>query len=151
MWRMFLQGIPEDNTRAQESTMSLLSTETEVNQWNILQFNTGSSKPFIIKCGANSNLELVIKAEARVEDPKQGEIIRVVPKPSVLADMRLEEIKGLFGQLPEALTQLSLVRTADGTGARYSRLYRTLATKVPVLKDVVSELEKGGMFRDVKQ
>ena len=148
---MFLQGIPEDNTRAQESILSLLSTETEVNQWNILQFNTGSSKPFIIKCGANSNLELVIKAEARVEDPKQGEIIRVVPKPSVLADMSLEEIKGLFGQLPEALTQLSLVRTADGTRARYSRLYRTLATKVPVLKDVVSELEKGGMFRDVKQ
>ncbi|XP_051114176.1 kinesin-like protein KIN-14B [Andrographis paniculata] len=108
----------------------------DVSQWNVLQFNTGSTTPFIIKCGASSNSELVIKADARVQEPKGGEIVRVVPKPTVLENMTLEEIKDkVFSQLPEALSLLALARTADGTRARYSRLYRTLALKVPALKD----------------
>lgn len=51
-------------------------------------------------------------------------------------------MKQVFAELPEALNLLALVRTADGTRARYSRLYRTLAMKVPSLKDLVRELEK---------
>ncbi|KAK9231476.1 hypothetical protein WN943_021711 [Citrus x changshan-huyou] len=125
-------------------------TETDVAQWNVLQFNTGTTTPFIIKCGANSNSELVIKADARVQEPKGGEIIRVVPRPSVLENMTLEELKQVFSQLPEALSLLALARTADGTRARYSRLYRTLAMKVPSLRDLVGELEKGGVLKDVK-
>ncbi|KAI4325682.1 hypothetical protein MLD38_031060 [Melastoma candidum] len=117
--------------------------ETEVAQWNVLQFNTASTTPFIIKCGANSHSELVIKADARVQEPKGGEIMRVVPRPSILKNMNLEDIKQLFSQLPEALSLLALARTADGTRARYSRLYRTLASKVPSLRDLVVELEKG--------
>ncbi|KAJ8444966.1 hypothetical protein Cgig2_029160 [Carnegiea gigantea] len=85
------------------------SAETDVSQWNVLQFNTGSTVPFIIKCGAPSNLELVIKAGADSQQPK-----------------------------------------GDRTRARYSWLYRTLAVKVPALRDLVSELEKGGMLEDVK-
>lgn len=119
-------------------------------QWNVLQFNTGSTNPFIIKCGANSNSELVIKADSRVQEPKGGEIVRVVPRPTVLENMSLDEMKQLFTQLPEALSLLALARTADGTRARYSRLYRTLAMKVPALRDLVSELEKGGVLKDVK-
>ncbi|CAA6659485.1 unnamed protein product [Spirodela intermedia] len=149
--RQVIESIPEDDTRSQESADSTPGAETEVSQWNVLQFNTGSSTPFIIKCGANSSSELVIKAEARTQEPKGGEIVRVAPRPSVLLDMTLEEIKDLFTQLPEALSQLSMARTADGTRARYSRLYRTLAMKVPALRDVVGELEKSGMFKDVKQ
>jgi len=126
------------------------SAETDVSQWNVLQFNTGSTVPFIIKCGANSNSELVIKADARVQEPKGGEIVRVVPRPTVLENMSLEEMKHVFSELPEALSLLALARTADGTRARYSRLYRTLAMKVPALRDLVSELEKGGMLKDVK-
>lgn len=124
--------------------------ETDVAQWNVLQFNTGSTTPFIIKCGANSNSELVIKADARVQEPKGGEIVRVVPRPTLLETMNLEEMKDLFTQLPEALSLLALARTADGTRARYSRLYRTLAMKVPALRDLVNELEKGGVLKDVK-
>lgn len=123
--------------------------ETEVAQWNVLQFNTGSTTPFIIKCGANSHSELVIKADDRVQEPKGGEIVRVVPRPTVLEKMSLEEIKEVFGKLPEALSLLALARTADGTRARYSRLYRTLAMKVPALREVVGELEKGGGLKDV--
>ncbi|KAJ8444968.1 hypothetical protein Cgig2_029162 [Carnegiea gigantea] len=126
------------------------SAETDVSQWNVLQFNTGSTVPFIIKCGANSNSELVIKADARVQEPKGGEIVRVVPRPTILESMSLEEMKQVFSELPEALSLLALARTADGTRARYSRLYRTLAMKVPALRDLVSELEKGGMLKDVK-
>ncbi|XP_010523322.1 PREDICTED: kinesin-like protein KIN-14B [Tarenaya hassleriana] len=129
---------------------SISSTETDVSQWNVLQFNTGSTAPFIVKCGANSNSELVIKADARVQEPKGGEIMRVVPRPSVLENMSLEEMKQVFAQLPEALSLLALARTADGTRARYSRLYRTLAMKVPSLRDLVGELEKGGVLKDVK-
>ncbi|XWS41648.1 hypothetical protein CRYUN_Cryun17cG0100400 [Craigia yunnanensis] len=125
-------------------------TETDVAQWNVLQFNTGSTTPFIIKCGANSNSELVIKADARVQEPKGGEIVRIVPRPSVLENMSLEEMKQVFSELPEALSLLALARTADGTRARYSRLYRTLAMKVPSLRDLVGELEKGGVLKDVK-
>ncbi|XP_010547598.1 PREDICTED: kinesin-like protein KIN-14B [Tarenaya hassleriana] len=127
------------------------STETDVSQWNVLQFNTGSTAPFIIKCGANSNSELVIKADARVgEGAKGDEIVRMVPRPWVLENMSLEEMKQVFGQLPEALSLLAMARTAEGTRARYSRLYRTLAMKVPSLRDLVVELEKGGALKDVK-
>ncbi|GKV53732.1 hypothetical protein SLEP1_g60249, partial [Rubroshorea leprosula] len=140
-----------DTLQSRKPTADLgSSTETDVAQWNVLQFNTGSTTPFIIKCGANSNSELVIKADARVQEPKGGEIMRVVPRPSVLENMSLEEIKQVFSQLPEALTLLALARTADGTRARYSRLYRTLAMKVPSLRDLVGELEKGGVLKDVK-
>ncbi|CAN6202085.1 unnamed protein product [Urochloa humidicola] len=124
--------------------------ESEVSQWNVLQFNTGTTAPFIIKCGANSSSELVIKADLRVQEPKGGEVIRVVPRPSVLADLSFEEIKGVFEQLPEAVSLLALARTADGTRARYSRLYRTLASKVPALKEIVAEMERGGVFKDVR-
>ncbi|GFP90699.1 kinesin-like protein kca2 [Phtheirospermum japonicum] len=139
-----------DASRAARFAGDTNSSETDVAQWNVLQFNTGSTTPFIIKCGANSSAELVIKADARVQEPKGGEIVRVVPKPFVLENMSLDEIKEVFTNLPEALSLLALARTADGTRARYSRLYRTLAMKVPALRDVVGELEKGGVLKDVK-
>ncbi|XP_042496457.1 kinesin-like protein KIN-14B [Macadamia integrifolia] len=152
-----VKSIPEQDDHLQEEAHALHPpadwvprTETDVSQWNVLQFNTGSTTPFIIKCGANSSSELVIKADARVQEPKGGEIVRVVPRPSVLANMSLEEMKQVFAELPEALSLLALARTADGTRARYSRLYRTLAMKVPSLRDVVSELEKDGVMKDVK-
>ncbi|XP_058184981.1 kinesin-like protein KIN-14B [Rhododendron vialii] len=155
--RRLIESIPEEEDRLQERTHApKLSSdlgsaaETDVTQWNVLQFNTGSTTPFIIKCGANSNSELVIKADARVQEPKGGEIVRVVPKPTVLENMGLEEMKQVFSQLPEALSLLALARTADGTRARYSRLYRTLAMKVPALRDLVGELEKGGVLKDVR-
>lgn len=152
-----MQSIPEEEDRLQDTSPGskpspdvLSVTETDVAQWNVLQFNTGSTNPFIIKCGANSNSELVIKAEARVQEPKGGEIVRVVPRPTLLENMSLEEMKQVFTQLPEALSLLALARTADGTRARYSRLYRTLAMKVPALRDLVGELEKGGGLKDVR-
>ncbi|XP_074568345.1 kinesin-like protein KIN-14L [Curcuma longa] len=154
--RKLVEMIPErddsldDETRALQPQADSTSSAEIVSQWNVLQFNTGSTAPFIVKCGANSSSELVIKADARVEEPKGGEIIRVVPRPSVLADMSFEEIKMVFDQLPEAISLLALARTADGTRARYSRLYRTLANKVPSLKDLVAELDKGGMLKDVR-
>ncbi|XP_015058183.1 kinesin-like protein KIN-14B [Solanum pennellii] len=127
-----------------------LGGETDVTQWNVLQFNTGSTSPFIVKCGANSNSELVVKADAQVEEPKGGEIVRVVPRPPVLENLSLDEMKQLFTQLPQSLSLLAFAKTADGTRARYSRLYRTLAGKVPALKDLVDELEKGGVLKDVR-
>ncbi|XP_027345620.1 kinesin-like protein KIN-14B isoform X1 [Abrus precatorius] len=155
--RHMVESIPEDDDHIQDlshghrpSTEMGSRSEIDVAQWNVLQFNTGSTSPFIIKCGANSNSELVIKADARVQEPKGGEIVRVAPKPSVLENMSLEEMKQVFSELPEALSLLALARTADGTRARYSRLYRTLATKVPSLRDLVSELEKGGVLKDVR-
>uniref|UniRef100_A0A1J3IRP6 Kinesin-like protein KCA2 n=1 Tax=Noccaea caerulescens TaxID=107243 RepID=A0A1J3IRP6_NOCCA len=148
--RQLVETIPEqENNNLLEqshgrrpSLESISSGETDVSQWNVLQFNTGSSAPFIIKCGGNTNSELVIKADARVQEPKGGELVRVVPRPCVLVNMSLEEMKQMFAQLPEALSLLALARTADGTRARYSRLYKTLAMKVPSLRDVVGELEK---------
>ncbi|KAL6220166.1 hypothetical protein ACLB2K_007923 [Fragaria x ananassa] len=155
--RHVIQSIPEEDDGLLEqsharkpSTDFRNGTETDVAQWNVLQFNTGSTTPFIIKCGANSNSELVIKADSKIQEPKGGEIVRVVPRPSVLENMGLEEMKHVFSQLPEALSVLALARTADGTRARYSRLYRTLAMKVPSLRDLVGELEKGGVLKDVK-
>ncbi|EOX91954.1 Kinesin like protein for actin based chloroplast movement 1 isoform 1 [Theobroma cacao] len=155
--RRLVESINEEDDHMQETyharkpSADLGSgTETDVAQWNVLQFNTGSTTPFIIKCGANSNSELVIKADARVQEPKGGEIVRVVPRPSVLENMSLDEMKQVFSELPEALSLLALARTADGTRARYSRLYRTLAMKVPSLRDLVGELEKGGVLKDVK-
>ncbi|KAK2977285.1 hypothetical protein RJ640_013050 [Escallonia rubra] len=155
--RRAVESIPEEDDRLQETSVASKPSadfgsgaETDVAQWNVLQFNTGSTTPFIIKCGANSNSELVIKADARVQEPKGGEIVRVVLRPTSLENMSLEEMKEVFSQLPEALSLLALARTADGTRARYSRLYRTLAMKVPALRDLVGELEKGGGLKDVR-
>jgi hypothetical protein len=152
-----IQSIPEEDDRIQDlshdrnpATDLGTGSEIDVAQWNVLQFNTGTATPFIIKCGANSNSELVIKAEARVQEPKGGEIVRVAPRPSVLENLSLDDMKQIFSELPEALSLLALARTADGTRARYSRLYRTLATKVPSLRDLVNELEKGGALKDVR-
>ncbi|PHT64901.1 hypothetical protein T459_29326 [Capsicum annuum] len=52
---------------------------------------------------ADSNSELVSKVDARVQEPKEGEIVRVVPRPTVLENMILDEMKELITQLPEAL------------------------------------------------
>uniref|UniRef100_A0A453R439 Kinesin-like protein KCA2 n=8 Tax=Aegilops tauschii subsp. strangulata TaxID=200361 RepID=A0A453R439_AEGTS len=144
-----LQEDPDDPAPDPNSNSNTLG-ESEVSQWNVLQFNNGTTAPFIIKCGANSSCELVIKADQRVQEPKGGEVIRVVPRPSVLAEMGFEEMKGVFEQLPEAVSLLALARSADGTRARYSRLYRTLASKVPALKEIVAEMERGGVFKDVR-
>ena len=76
--------------------------------------------------------------------------MRVAPRPSILENLSLEEMKQVFAELPEALRLLALARTADGTRARYSRLYRTLAMKVPSLRDLVSEFEKGGALKDLR-
>ncbi|KNA06256.1 hypothetical protein SOVF_182410 [Spinacia oleracea] len=154
--RIIVESAAEEDDRFQSSHVQKPSSdfghaaETDVSQWNVLQFNTGSATPFIIKCGANSSSELVVKADAKVQEPKGGEIVRVVPRPTVLENMNLEEMKHVFSELPEALSLLALARTADGTRARYSRLYRTLAMKVPALRDLVSELEKGGVLKDMK-
>ncbi|XP_061353484.1 kinesin-like protein KIN-14B [Gastrolobium bilobum] len=152
-----VESIPEEDDRIQDlsharkpSTDVGSGSGTDVAQWNVLQFNTGNTSPFIIKCGANSNSELIIKAEARVQEPNGGEIVRVAPRPSILENMSLEEMKQVFAELPDALSLLALARTADGTRARYSRLYRTLAMKVPSLRDLVIELEKGGSLKDVR-
>lgn len=155
--RLLVESIPEEDDCLQDTSNGPKPSvdlgsgpETDVAQWNVLQFNTGSTTPFIIKCGANSNSELVIKADARVQEHKGSEIVRVVPRPTVLENMSLEDMKQVFSQLPEALSLLALARTADGTRARYSRLYRTLAMKVPSLRDLVGELEKGGVLKDTK-
>jgi hypothetical protein len=140
----------QDDPASNPTSQSTALGESEVSQWNVLQFNTGTTAPFIIKCGANSNCELVIKSDLHVQEPKGGEVIRVLPRPSILADLSFEEIKGTFEQLPEAVSLLALARTADGTRARYSRLYRTLASKVPPLKEIVAEMERGGVFKDVR-
>ncbi|KAJ7943722.1 Kinesin-like protein [Quillaja saponaria] len=152
-----VESIPEEDDHIQDTShvhkpsADLGSgADTDVAQWNVLQFNTGTTTPFIIKCGANSNSELVIKADARVQEPKGGEIVRVVSRPSILENKSLEEMKQVFSQLPEALSLLASARTADATRARYSRLYRTLAMKVPSLRDLVGELEKGGVLKDVR-
>ncbi|XP_054823170.1 kinesin-like protein KIN-14B [Prosopis cineraria] len=145
-----IKSIPEvddsiqDLSHADKPSTDLGSgSETVVAQWKVLQFGTGTSSPFIIKCGANSNSELVIKADSRVQEPRGGEIVRVAPRPSVLENLSLEEMKQVFAELPEALSLLALARTADGTRARYSRLYRTLAMKVPSLKDLLESLKRG--------
>ncbi|GMH24678.1 hypothetical protein Nepgr_026521 [Nepenthes gracilis] len=153
--RRLVESIAEEDdhllsSHGRKASDAGFGAEADVSQWNVLQFNTGSTTSFIIKCGANSNSELVIKADAHVQEPKGGEIVRVLPRPSVLENMSLEEMKQAFSDLPEALSLLALARTADGTRARYSRLYRTLAMKVPALRELVSELEKGGVLKDVK-
>ncbi|RXH74075.1 hypothetical protein DVH24_021255 [Malus domestica] len=108
------------NARKPSTDFGGFNTETDVAQWNVLQFNTGSTTPFIIKCGANSNSELVVKTDAKIQEPKGGEVVKVIPRPSVLESMSLEEMKHVFSQLPEALSLLALARTADGTRARHA-------------------------------
>jgi len=114
----------------------------EVVQWSVLQFNNGSATPFVIKCGATSSSELVVKAQAKMQDKNGQEIVAVVPMPSILAGLSVEEIRQTICHLPESFCQLAMARTADGTRARYTRLYKTLAVRVPALRDVVNELDE---------
>lgn len=121
--------------------------ESEVVQWSVLQFNNGSATPFVIKCGATSNLELVVKAQAKMQEKNGKEIVAVVPVPSVLDGLSVETIRQTISHLPESFLQLAMARTADGTRARYTRLYKTLAIRVPGLKHVVEELEETSMSK----
>lgn len=116
----------------------------EVVQWSVLQFNNGSAVPFVIKCGATSSSELVVKAQAKMHEKSEKEIVAVVPQPSTLAGLSLDEIRQTISHLPESFSQLAMARTADGTRARYTRLYKTLAVRVPPLRNVVEELEEVG-------
>lgn len=119
--------------------------ESEVIQWSVLQFNNGSATPFVIKCGATSNLELVVKAQAKMQEKTGKEIVAVVPVPSALAGLSLEGIAHTISHLPESFYQLAMARTADGTRARYTRLYKTLAIRVPSLKHVLEESEESAL------
>ncbi|XP_024370737.1 kinesin-like protein KIN-14A isoform X3 [Physcomitrium patens] len=119
--------------------------ESEVIQWSVLQFNNGSATPFVIKCGATSNLELVVKAQAKMQEKTGKEIVAVVPVPSALAGLSLEGIAQTISHLPESFYQLAMARTADGTRARYTRLYKTLAIRVPSLKHVLEESEESAL------
>ncbi|KAH7307185.1 hypothetical protein KP509_22G049000 [Ceratopteris richardii] len=121
---------------------AIIGADGDVMQWSVLQFNNGSSSPFVIKCGATSSLELVVKAQAKVQDNSGREMVAIVPAPSTLAGLSLDEIKQVLTRLPEAFSQLALARTADGTRARYARLYKTLAIRVPALKSSVPDLER---------
>lgn len=116
--------------------------DSEVIQWSVLQFNNGSAIPFVIKCGATSNLELVVKAQAKMQEKNGKEIVAVVPIPSALSGLSVDDIRQAISHLPESFCQLAMARTADGTRARYTRLYKTLAIRVPALKHVVEDLEE---------
>lgn len=116
--------------------------DSEVIQWSVLQFNNGSSTPFVIKCGATSNLELVVKAQAKLQEKNGKEIVAVVPMPSALSGLSADDIRQAISHLPESFCQLAMARTADGTRARYTRLYKTLAVRVPALKHVVEDMEE---------
>lgn len=121
---------------------TVIGADSDVMQWSVLQFNNGSTTPFVIKCGATSSLELVVKAQANIQDKSGKEIVSVVPAPSTLAGLSLEEIKQVLLLLPEAFSHLVLARTADGTRARYARLYKTLAVRVPALKNSVPDIDR---------
>lgn len=116
--------------------------DSEVIQWSVLQFNNGSATPFVIKCGATSNLELVVKAQAKMSEKNGKEIVAVVPIPSALSGSSVDDIRQAISHLPESFCQLAMARTADGSRARYTRLYKTLAIRVPALKHVVEDLEE---------
>lgn len=147
--RKLVESLEEKMGQVPSSSMDgSLGAGNDVVQWSVLQFNTGSTTPFVIKCGATSNSELVVKAHTKSQDKNGKEIVTVVPKPSVLTNMDFTEMKHVISQLPESLCQLALARTADGTRARYYRLYKTLAMRVPSMKTTLTELEKEEPSRD---
>ncbi|KAL2636418.1 hypothetical protein R1flu_007897 [Riccia fluitans] len=113
----------------------------DVVQWSVLQFNNGTAQPLVLKCGATPSLELVVKAPGRLQDKNGKEVVSVVPAPSALNGLSLDEIRQILSQVPEAFSNLALARSADGTRARYTRLYRTLAVRVPALRGSVSNLD----------
>ena len=92
--------------------MSNPSVDSEVVQWSVLQFNNGSATPFVIKCGATSSMELVVKAQAKMNEKNGKEIVAVVPMPSVLAGLTVEDIRQTISHLPESFCQLAMARTA---------------------------------------
>lgn len=139
---------PGDITGDWDDGMSNKSVDSEVVQWSVLQFNNGSATPFVIKCGATSGMELVVKAQAKMQEKNGKEIVAVVPMPSVLAGLSVEDIRQTISHLPESFCQLAMARTADGTRARYTRLYKTLAVRVPALQHVVEELEEASGTKD---
>jgi hypothetical protein len=87
-------------------------------QWSVVQFSNGVTDPVVVKCGANEKLDLAVQSGA-------GKVA-VLPVPGVLGGMDMEEIGHALGHVPGDLVQLAMARTADGTRARYTRLYKTL-------------------------
>jgi hypothetical protein len=87
-------------------------------QWSVVQFSNGVTDPVVVKCGANDKLDLAVQSGA-------GKVA-VLPVPGVLGGMDMEQIGHALGHVPGDLVQLAMARTADGTRARYTRLYKTL-------------------------
>ncbi|KAJ7559928.1 hypothetical protein O6H91_04G107000 [Diphasiastrum complanatum] len=151
--RKLIESLPEQRDEPHHSRTRSLSDESfapaesspsysggdgidvGVQQWSILQFNNGTESPFVIKCGATLSSELVVKAHAKLENSSSKEIVATAPLPSSLSGLSLEGIKKQLSSLPEPLIQLALAKTADGTRARYARLYKTLASRVPALRE----------------
>ncbi|BBN04338.1 hypothetical protein MPTK1_3g03760 [Marchantia polymorpha subsp. ruderalis] len=147
-----IQEVGNDHQHRSQSSMSessdapptsgdLEDADGDVVQWSVLQFNNGSATPLVLKCGATPSLELVVKATARLQDKNGKEVVSVVPSPSALNGLSLDEIRQILSQVPEAFSNLALARSADGTRARYTRLYKTLAVRVPALRSSVNSLD----------
>ena len=85
-----------------------VNPDVDIMQWSVLQFNTGAANPFVIKCGATPSLELVVKAQAKIQDKSGKEMVSVVPPPSTLSGLSLDEIRQVLMRLPEAFCQLAL-------------------------------------------
>ncbi|GAQ85314.1 Kinesin [Klebsormidium nitens] len=103
-------------------------------QWSVVQFSNGVTEPVVVKCGANDKLDLAVQSG-------NGKVA-VLPVPGVLGGMDMDQIKHTLGHVPPDLVQLAMARTPDGTRARYTRLYKTLAARVPKLRAAMgAELE----------
>eukprot|EP00897_Mesotaenium_endlicherianum_P004170 jgi/Mesen1/3781/ME000205S03043 len=110
--------------------------------WTLVQFNNKQgTAPVVVKCGATSKLDLVVKM-VKQKDAKGvaaglsqlPDSVSLMCVPAVLNDMSMNEINAELQDLPEALRVLALSKTASGTRARYARLYKTLAGRVPSMR-----------------
>ncbi|XP_024538534.1 kinesin-like protein KIN-14L [Selaginella moellendorffii] len=136
--RLSSDEIPVPGELSSSSDWGDATSDLGVQQWSVLQFNNGTATPFVIKCGATPSLELVVRAQASLGDKSGRETVAPVPVPAALAGLSLDEMREVLSPLPEALCQLALARTADGTRARYARLYKTLAVRVPALRGSIN-------------
>eukprot|EP00899_Mesostigma_viride_P014262 jgi/Mesvir1/22837/Mv20097-RA.1 len=115
-------------------------------EWAEVKFSVGTganAAPLVILASCNAERDLVVKTPARGRKPvvpvpgtpgDKGEKISVMPPPTQLDGLEMEQIDAKLAHLPVALCALAMARTAEGTRARYAKLYATLLERVPALR-----------------
>lgn len=72
-----------------------------------------------------------MKVHAEMKGSNGKEVVAIVPMPSAVVGVSVEDIRHTISIFPKLFCELTMAWIANGTRARCRRLYNTVASRVP--------------------